>query len=192
MTFEKVTNPSAVAQLYFDGDLVIDSGYVTNLWNPTTGELVSDFHVETIFAEWKNTWFKRLPIKVTGYYFENLGAKDAVGAILPAKGGPEPLAEVNASQNKRAYFLRAQVGDYKKLGQVALRASRYYSEPDAMFFAYAQSDTRRSSNLDGFRADLRIGMPNKGYINLTWYRTDWLQGEGDTMDRWQVDYIFKF
>jgi hypothetical protein len=181
-----------VAKLYFDGDLALDSGYVTNLWNSNSEELVSDFHVESFFAEWKNKRFKRVPIKLTGYYYENLGAKDALGAILPVEGDPEPLAEVNAAQNATGYFARLQLGDYKKPGQVAIRGTRYYAKPDAMFFAYTQSDSRRSTNVDGYRADLRIGMPNKGYINLTWYHTDWLVGEGDTMDRWQVDYIFKF
>ena len=103
-----------------------------------------------------------------------------------------PLTTANASENDTAFFGRIQIGDYKKPGQVAVRLSRYDSKPDAMFFAYAQSDTRRATNVDGYRVDVRIGMPMKDFINLTWYQTDWTLGEDTTMDRWQVDYIFNF
>ena len=34
------------------------------------------------------------------------------------------------------YFMRLQVGDYKKKGQMMFRASRYYSEPDALFYVF--------------------------------------------------------
>ena len=162
--------------------------------DPDTLQLVSDFNVGSAFAEWKNKSIDNWPIKVTLYTYKNFGAEDAVGAILPAVPGDPvmPLAVANSSDNDTAFFGRIQVGDYKKPGQVAVRFSRYDSKPDAMFFAYSQSDTRRSTNVDGYRADVRIGMPMKDFINLTWYQTDWTIGESTTMDRWQVDYIFNF
>ncbi len=86
----------------------------------------------------------------------------------------------------------AELGDCKEPGQLAVRFSRYDSKPDAIFFAYAQSDSRRSSNVDGYRTDLRIGMPKKGYVNVTWYRTNWTIGDDSTMDRWPFDSVFRF
>jgi hypothetical protein len=194
LTYETFVEPSEVAELYFNEVLDIDSGYVTNLVDPDTLQLVSDFNVGSAFAAWKNKSIKNWPIKVTLYTYKNFGAEDAVGAILPAVPGGllDPLAVANASDNDTAFFGRIQIGDYKKPGQVAVRFSRYDSKPDAMFFAYSQSDTRRSTNVDGYRADVRIGMPMKDFINLTWYQTDWTLGEDTTMDRWQVDYIFNF
>lgn len=195
LSYETFVESSEVAELYFDGDLDIDAGYVTNLVDPDTLQLVSDFNVGSAFAEWKNKSIENWPIKVTLYTYKNFGAEDAVGAILPAPlpGDPvTPLVTANASENDTAFFGRIQVGDYKKPGQVAVRFSRYDSKPDAMFFAYSQSDSRRSTNVDGYRADVRIGMPMKDFINLTWYQTDWTLGEDTTMDRWQVDYIFNF
>jgi hypothetical protein len=193
VTYNTFDNPSAVAGLYFDGDLVIDSGYITNFVDPGTGELTSDFRVGSVLAQWKNKSLDNWPIKLTVYYYKNFGATDDVGAILPAGDiGGTPLAVGRGTDNDTAYFARLQVGDYKKPGQVAVRVSRYDSNPDAIFFAYSQSDTRRSSNVDGWRTDVRVGMPAKNFINVTWYHTDWMIGDGTTMDRLQVDYIFKF
>jgi hypothetical protein len=190
--YEAVSNPDPVIELYFDEDLVIDSGYVTNLVDPETGELVSDFRVGSLFLEWKNKSSKRWPVKLSLFYYKNFGAADAVGSVLPIDADDPPLVEANAKDHDTAFFGRIQVGDYKKPGQVAVRLARYDSGPDAIFFAYAQSDSRRSSNVDGWRTDVRIGMPRKGYVNVTWYHTDWTIGEDTTMDRLQVDYIFKF
>jgi len=196
LTYNSFDNPSAVAELYFDEDLVIDSGYVTNFVDPATGELISDFHVGSLFAEWKNKSFGHWPIKVSVFYYKNFGASDAIGeirAVDPTDSEtPSPLASGRGSDNDTAFFARVQVGDYKKPGQVAVRLSRYDSNPDAIFFAYSQSDTRRSSNVDGWRTDIRVGMPAKSYINVTWYSTDWTLGEDTTMNRFQFDYIFKF
>jgi len=192
VTYETLENPSAVASLYFKDKLVIDSGYVTNFVDPVTQEVLSDFEVGNVMVEWKNKSLKNWPIKLTGYYFKNFGAEDAVGAILPTDDGDPVLAIGNPADNDSAWFGRVQFGDYKKPGQVSVRFSRYYSEPDAIYFAYAQSDSRRSSNVDGFRTDVRIGMPKKGFVNVTWYQTDWTIGDDTTMNRFQFDYIFKF
>jgi hypothetical protein len=195
VTYQSFENPSPVADLYFEDDLVIDADYVTNFVDPATGELISDFQVGSLFAEWKNKSFSQWPIKVSLFYYKNFGASDEAGEIWPAPdpgASRTPLASGTGSDNDTAFFGRIQVGDYKKPGQVAVRLSRYDSEPDAIFFAYAQSDTRRSSNVDGWRTDVRVGMPAKGYVNVTWYRTDWTLGDDTTMDRFQLDYIFRF
>lgn len=196
VTYQSLDNPSAVAELYFDGDLVTDSDYVTNFVDPATGELISDFHVGTVFTRWKNNSFRRWPILVSLFFYRNFGASDEVGQIWPApdpgSSSREPLASGVGSDNDTAFFGRVQVGDYKKPGQVAVRLSRYDSEPDAKFFAYIQSDTRRASNVDAWRADVRIGTPAKGFVNVTWYGTDWTIGDDTTMNRFQFDYIFRF
>ncbi len=191
-TFEAVSKPEKVAALYFKDALVIDSGYVTNFVNPNTGKMVSDFRVGSFSLEWKNTAVKRWPIKVSLFFYKNFGAGDGVGAILPVSDEDALLALGRGTDNDTAWFGRIQVGDYKEPGQVAIRISRYDSKPDAIFFAYAQSDSRRSSNVDGYRTDLRIGMPKRGYVNVTWYRTNWTIGDDSTMDRWQFDYILSF
>jgi len=190
--FESYQNPSDVAGLYFKDKLTIDAGYVTNLVDPTTQQLISEFRIGTVFAEWSNKSFKRWPIKVKAYYYKNFGAEDAVGSILPVDAGDPVLAVANGADNDTAYFARVEAGGYKKSGQVQVRFTYYYSEPDAIFFAYAQSDTRRASDLNGYRTDVRIGMPKRGNVNVTWYRTEWNVGEDTVMDRWQVDYIFRF
>lgn len=190
--YDSISRPDPVIGLYFDEDLVIDAGYVTNLIDPETGELISDFRVGSLFMEWKNKTSKRWPVKLSLFYYKNFGAADAVGSVLPVDPDDPPLVEVNAKEHDTAFFGRLQVGDYKKPGQVAVRLARYDSGPDAIFFAYAQSDSRRASNVDGYRTDVRIGMPRNDYVNVTWYHTDWKFGEDTTMDRLQVDYIFKF
>ncbi len=50
----------------------------------------------------------------------------------------------------------------------------------------------RGSNVDGERLDVRIGMPLDSHINFTWYHTNWNVGTDTTMDRYQLDYVFKF
>ena len=72
------------------------------------------------------------------------------------------------------------------------RYSRYYSEPDAIFYVFAQSDTTRASDVDGHRFDVRIGYVKRSYFNLTWYRTKAVYADVSTMDRLQVDYIIRF
>jgi hypothetical protein len=191
-TYDAYSRPDNVVGLTLGGDLDTEpEGVVTNLVDPATGELVSDFRVLTAFFEWKNKASKRWPVKLSYFYYRNLGAEDAVGAIVDDEG-TILVGGLNSEDNDTGYFARVQVGDYKKPGQVAVRLSRYHSEPDAIFYAWVQSDTRRGSNVDGERLDIRIGMPLKQYINVTWYHTDWMEGDDTTMDRWQFDYIFKF
>ena len=69
---------------------------------------------------------------------------------------------------------------------------RIRAQPDALFNAYMQSDTRRASNLDGHRFDWWLGMPARTFINVTYYHTDPNRGEDSTMNRWQFDYIIRF
>lgn len=191
ITYETVSDPEAVAELYFDGDLVIDSGYVTNLVDPNTGRMVSDFQVGSAFLTWANTSLQGWPVKASVFFYKNFGAGDGVGAILPVDGGPL-LSLGRGTSNDTAWFARVQVGGYERPGQLSFRLSRYDSRPDALFFAYTQSDTRRGSNVDGYRGDVRIGMPKRSYINLSFYRTNWAVGDDTTMYRWQLDYVFTY
>jgi hypothetical protein len=190
--FEAITNPHKVADLYSDEALTIDAGYVGNLVDPATRKIISKFQVGDLFFQWKNTAFTNWPIKINVYLYQNFGASSDIGAILPVGNSDEVLAYGRGTDNDTAWFGRIQIGDYKKPGQIAIRFSRYDAKPDAIFFAYAQSDTRRASNVDGYRTDFRIGLPKKAYANLTWYRTKWTLGSDSTMDRWQFDFIFPF
>ena len=169
--YETIDEAQAVVDLTLEGDL--DGNNVTNILDEND-MLVSDFDILSAFVEWKHKGNDRWPITVKGFFYNNTGAEGA------------------GEDHDTAYFARFQIGDYKKPGQMAFRFSRYYSEPDALFYAWTQSDTTRSSNVDGFRFDWRVGLPSKGYINVTWYNTDFEVGESDTMNRWQVDYILKF
>jgi hypothetical protein len=191
-TFEAVFHPEVVGALYFTRDVYTDADYVTNFWDPLAGEFVSDFRIGSLSLEWKNTAVERWPVTATVFFYKNFGAGDAAGVILPVASDRESLAAGRGVDNDTGWFGRVQVGDYKRPGQVALRFSRYDSKPDAMFFAYSQSDSRRASNVNGYRADLRIGMPRKDFINVTWYKTRWTRGADSTMNRWQFDYVFRF
>ena len=169
--FDSYSKPDKVAALTLSGKL--DGNKMTNLLD-ANGRLVSDFRIASLFVEWKNGASKRWPVKVSLFAYRNLGA-EGVG-----------------KDNDSALFGRVQIGDYKKPGQVAVRYSYYYSEPDALFYAYTQSDTTRSSDLEGHRFDFRIGGPAKSYFNLTWSSTKPHLADSATMNRWQVDYIVKF
>jgi hypothetical protein len=195
VSYDSFTRPDKVVSLTFDGDLDTEpETIVTNLIDPATGELISDFRVLATFAEWKNKSIEGWPIKVSLFYYKNLGANSGSGNIYAMEVDPGNIlvAGLNPKDNDTGYFARVQFGDYKKPGQVAIRVSQYDSEPDAMFYAFVQSDTKRGTNMEGQRLDLRVGMPLNGYVNVTWYHTDWKYGGGSTMDRWQFDYIFKF
>jgi hypothetical protein len=72
------------------------------------------------------------------------------------------------------------------------RFSRYYSEPDALFYVFAQSDTTMASDVDGYRLDLRMGFVKKSYFNVTWYHTKPVFHLWPKMDRLQMDYIIRF
>jgi hypothetical protein len=192
VTFEAVSNPEVVGALYLTRKVYTDADYVTNFWDPLAGKFASDFRVGSLSFEWKNTSVKGWPVTVTVFLYKNFGAGEDSGVILSIAPDRDYLAVGRGIDNDTAWFGRIQVGDYKKPGQVALRFSRYDSKPDALFFAYSQSDSRRSSNVNGYRADLRIGMPRQDYINVTWYNTRWTRGSDSTMNRWQFDYIFRF
>lgn len=186
--YETYSNPDVMAQLTVDKKI---KGNKMTHFVDENGNLISDFDILSAFFQWKNKSNKQWPVKVSAFYYDNTGAK-----------GP-------GKDNDTAYFVRLQVGDYKKPGQMAFRLSRYYSEPDAIFYAWTQSDTTRGSNLDGYRFDYRVGLHSGGYLNFTWYHTDsevtafgapdkaplyasLSNFDDQTMDRWQVDYILKF
>ena len=193
--YETFSEPDRVVGLTFGGNLTTEpEGIVTNLIDPETGDLVSDFDVASLFAIWKNKSSEKWPVKVSLFYYQNLGAESAAGSILEADDGMfVPIAsDLVSDENDTALYGRVQVGDYNKPGRMAFRYTRYDSKPDAMFYAWVQSDTKRGTNLEGNRVDFRVGMPKKAYINLTWYNTDWKYGDDPTMDRFQLDYIFKF
>jgi hypothetical protein len=192
LNFEFISNPEVVGALYLTRRVYTDADYVTNFWDPLADKFASDFRVGSLSLEWKNTAFKRVPVKVTVFFYKNFGAGDTEGVILPVASDRDALAVGRGVDNDTAWFGRIQLGDYRKPGQVALRFSRYDSKPDAMFFAYSQSDSRRSSNVNGYRVDLRVGMPRNDYVNVTWYNTRWTRGADSTMNRWQFDYIFNF
>ena len=171
--YDAWVNPQYVADLTLDGDLL--GNRVTNILDDNR-ELVSDFRIANAFVEWSRDAGSRWPIRVTVYGYHNFGARD-LGA-----------------RYDDGYFVRVQVGDYKSKGQVAFRASRYYSEPDALFYVFTQSDTTMASDVDGYRFDVRLGWVKRSFFNLTWYHTDPASDleEVPTMDRLQVDYIIRF
>ncbi len=166
-------NPQYVADLTLSGKL--RGNRITNLLTDDD-MLVSDFEIGSVFGEWTYEMNERWPIKVSAFAYHNFGAQDL------------------GKDYDDAYFVRFQIGDYKKKGQVALRASRYYSEPDALFYVFTQSDTTMVSDVDGYRFDLRLGWVMKSYFNFTWYHTDPASGLQDveTMNRLQLDYIIRF
>jgi len=164
-------NPQAIADLTLEGDL--GGNNMTNIVDED-GMLVSDFDILNIMAEWKNTASEKWPVKLNLFYYINTGA-DGLGA-----------------DEDTAYFGRLQVGDYKKPWQVAFRYSYYYSEADALFYVFTQSDTSRGSDLEAHRLDFRLGGPAKSYFNLTYYNTNNNDGTDEDLHRWQLDYIVKF
>jgi hypothetical protein len=182
--FDYFVNPQSVANLTLSGALA--GNFMTNLVDQDF-QLISDFHILNLLGVWENNSSSRWPLKASLYYYKNFGAKNMVGTetgITDALG--------NASENDTAFFGRVEVGGYSKLYQLQFRYSYYYSEPDGLFYAYLQSDTRRASNLDGHRLDVRLGMPARTYFNFTWYNTRPKLGEDSTMNRWQFDYVIRF
>jgi hypothetical protein len=169
--YDTWVEPQLVADLTLGGDL--KGNKVTNLLD-ADNQLISDFDIVTLFATWKHSKSSRWPLKVSLFGYQNVGAKGL------------------GKDNDTGYFARVQLGDYKEKGQVMVRYSRYYSEPDALFYVFTQSDTTRASDVDGHRFDLRIGYVKKSYFNITWYHTDAVYAEVPTMDRWQMDYIVRF
>jgi hypothetical protein len=167
-------NPQYVADLTLSGDL--HGNRVTNILDEND-QLISDFQIGSLFAEWKYKLSERWPIKVTAFGYHNFGAADFEG-----------------KKYDDGTFFRFQIGDYKEPGQIALRLSRYYSQPDALFYVFSQSDTSMVSDVDGYRFDLRLGFIMKSYFNFTWYHTEPSSDleDIDVMDRLQVDYIIQF
>ena len=172
--YDAWVNPQDVADLTLSGEL--HGNPVTNILDDND-QLISDFQIGALFAQWKYKLSDRWPIKVTAFGYHNFGAN-----------------EFGGKKYDDGYFIRFQIGEYKEKGQVAFRASRYYSQPDALFYVFAQSDTSMVSDVDGYRFDLRLGFVMKSYFNFTWYHTKPASDLEDTstMDRLQVDYIIKF
>jgi len=192
--YDHITNPEQIAKNSegFTDDALFGGNAVTNLVIfDTAGDaqaLVSEFQIATLYAEWKNSASKSWPVKASLYWYKNFGAGDEVG-IDPTVG---PSSASTGTDNDTGWYLRVQVGDYKKFKQMAFRYSRYDSKPDALFYAFTQSDTIRASNVEANRFDFRIGMPLKGFINVTWYNARPKTGGDSVMNRWQFDYIFRF
>ena len=169
--YDDWVRPQLVANLTLDGDL--HGNRVTNLLDDED-RLYSDFDIFTGFARWSWSRNERWPVKVhlAGYY--NSGAS-----------GP-------GKDYNRGYFARIQVGDYKQKLQPMFRYTRYYSEPDAIFYVFAQSDTNRASDVDGHRLDFRLGLVKKSYFNFTWYHTKPVLVVSPSLNRFQFDYIIAF
>ncbi len=171
--YDDWVNAQYVADLTLDGK--IRGNRVTNILNDDE-MLVSDFNVGNLFAEWSHNSGARWPIKFTAFGYHNFGAEGL------------------GKEYDDGYFIRFQIGDYKEKGQVAFRASRYFSQPDSIFYVFAQSDTTMVSDVDGYRFDLRLGWVMRSYFNFTWYHTEPSSDLEDVevMDRLQVDYIIQF
>jgi len=171
--FDQWVRPQMVADLTLDGDL--HGNRVTNLLDDED-QLISDFEIVNAFATWSWLTNERWPVKFSVFGYLNIGAQGL------------------GKEYDTGYFVRLQVGDYRKKGQMMFRASRYYSEPDALFYVFAQSDTTMASDVDGYRFDFRLGYVKKSYFNFTWYHTQPASdfSDAEVMDRLQVDYIIVF
>jgi hypothetical protein len=169
--FDQWVRPQMVADLTLDGKL--NGNRVTNLLDDDQ-QLISDFEIANAFVTWSLKKSDRWPVKFSLFGYLNTGARGL------------------GKDYDTGYFVRLQVGDYKKKGQMMFRASRYYSEPDALFYVFAQSDTTMASDVDGYRFDFRLGYVNKSYFNFTWYHTKTVYSVFPDMDRLQVDYIIVF
>ena len=148
--FDDWVRPQMVADLTLGGKL--QGNRVTNLLDDDD-QLISDFEIANAFFTWSWKKIERWPIKFSLFGYHNTGAQGL------------------GKEYDTGYFVRLQVGDYKKKGQMMFRASRYYSEPDALFYVFAQSDTTMASDVDGYRFDFRLGFVKKSYFNFTWYHT---------------------
>jgi hypothetical protein len=169
--YDSWIRPQMIADRTLSGSL--KGNRVTNLLD-ADDVLVSDFDIANAFVTWSWKKSDRWPVKLSLFGYLNTGAKDL------------------GTDYDTAYFVRLQVGDYKRKGQMMFRASRYYSEPDALFYVFAQSDTTMASDVDGYRLDFRLGCVKRSFFNLTWYHTKPVYAYVPTMDRLQVDYIIEF
>ena len=171
MGYDNWLRPQLVADLTLNGEL--HGNRVTNLLDDED-QLISDFQIVNGFFNWGWKKNERWPIKFSLFGYYNTGARGL------------------GKEYDTGYFVRLQVGDYKNKGQMMFRASRYYSEPDALFYVFAQSDTTMASDVDGYRFDFRLGFVKKSYFNVTWYHTKPVYSLFPDMDRLQVDYIIVF
>jgi len=169
--FDQWVRPQMVTDLTLSGEL--HGNRVTNLLDDED-QLISNFEIANAFVTWSLNKSDRWPVKFSLFGYLNTGAQ-GIG-----------------KEYDTGYFVRFQVGDYKKKGQMMFRASRYYSEPDALFYVFAQSDTTMASDVDGYRFDFRLGFVKKSYFNVTWYHTKPVYSLFPDMDRLQVDYIIVF
>jgi hypothetical protein len=169
--YDEWVRPQMVADLTLSGKLL--GNRVTNLLDEND-QLISDFKIANAFATWSWTRNGRWPVKFSLFGYLNTGAQGL------------------GQEYNTGYFVRLQIGDYKKKGQMMFRASRYYSEPDALFYVFAQSDTTMASDVDGYRFDFRLGYVKESYFNFTWYHTKTVYSLFPDMDRLQVDYIIVF
>jgi len=169
--YDEWVGPQVLVDRTLSGEL--RGNKVTNLLDDDDF-LISDFQIFNGFVNWTYSRSPRWPIKFYLFGYYNSGAQ-GVGQDYDT-----------------GYFARLQVGDYKQKGQLMVRYSRYYSEPDAIFYVFSQSDTLRASDVDGHRFDLRIGYVAKSYFSITWYHTKPVFDEVSTMDRWQFDYVLPF
>jgi hypothetical protein len=169
--YDEWIRPQMVTDLTLSGKLHGNS--VTNFLDENS-QLISDFKIANAFATWGWSGSERWPVKFSFFGYLNTGAQGL------------------GKEYDTGYFVRLQIGDYKKKGQMMFRASRYYSEPDAIFYVFAQSDTTMASDVDGYRFDFRLGYVKKSYFNFTWYHTKPVYALFPDMDRLQVDYIIVF
>ncbi len=95
--YDDWVNPQYVADLTLTGKL--QGNWVSNILDDDF-QLVSDFQIGSLFAEWKYELSERWPIKVTAFGYHNFGANEYEGKTYDD-----------------GYFLRLQIGDYKKKGQ---------------------------------------------------------------------------
>lgn len=182
--FNYYMNPQVLVDARVSGEM--SGNRVTNLLDDG-GQLVSEFRILTLSAIWSFDHLDNWPLEVSLFGHKNLGASDRVGV----ENGYSGTVGV-ASENDTAYFLRGSLGRFDTFKRLQLRYTYYYSEPDALVFAYAQSDTRRSSNLDGHRFDIRLGMPVKSFFHITYYRTFTSLGESPVYQSWFFDYSIRF
>lgn len=181
--YDHYVDPQLVVDMTLAGEL--GGNRVTNLLDES-GQLVSDFRILTAFVQWRNESNATWPLFLRFFYYKNAGAKNRPGTEIGTG------AEGTGTDNDTGFFFRAVVGGNRNPGDLAIRFTYYYSQPDAILYAYAQSDTSRASNLNGTRVDFRIAMPAGQSLNFTWYRTEPELGEAATMNRLFVDYVLGF
>jgi len=181
--FDYLLDPQRVADRTLAGELA--GNRLTNLLDES-GQLISDFRILSGHVQWMGREVNGWSLTSSFFFYKNVGAEDVVGTEIGTG------AQGRGSDNDSAFFFRLTTDQGRGPEQLRIRFAYYYSEPDALLYAFMQSDTRRSSNLNGARVDLRVGMPARTYFNITWYRTKPKLGEAATMNRWLIDYVLPF